>query len=128
MEFNEKTVNKNYIYKGKILNLRKDDIILPNGKPAVREVIEHSGGSAVLCEKDGKILLVKQLRYPYKEVIYERGKCMLCLTSEDTLKLHPGELTVDGGVIVNGNPYGISPVKFAKVTDIKPLFIKNNTI
>jgi hypothetical protein len=53
---------------------------------------------------------------------------MLCLTSEDTLKLHPGELTVDGGVIVNGNPYGISPVKFAKVTDIKPLFIKNNTI
>jgi hypothetical protein len=63
-----------------------------------------------------------------KEVIYDRGKCMLCLTSEDTLKLHPGELTVDGGVIVNGNPYGISPVKFAKVTDIKPLFIKNNTI
>lgn len=63
-----------------------------------------------------------------KEVIYERGKCMFCLTSEDTLKLHPGDLTVDGGVIVNGNPYGISPVKFARVTDITPLIIKNNTI
>ena len=53
---------------------------------------------------------------------------MLCLSSEDTLKLHPGDLIVDGGVIVNGNPYGIPPVKFAKVTDITPLIIKNNTI
>ena len=49
---------------------------------------------------------------------------MLCLSSEDTLKLHPGELTVDGGAIVNGNPYGIPPVTFARVSDITPLIIK----
>lgn len=61
----------------------------------------------------------------YNEVIYDKGKCMLCFNSEDTLKFHPGDLMVEGGVIVNGNPYGISPVKFAKVTDIKPLIIKN---
>ena len=71
MEFKEKTIKKTYIYKGKILSLRKDDIFLPNGSPAVREVIEHSGGSAIYCEKDGKILLVKQFRYPYKEELYE---------------------------------------------------------
>ena len=59
-----------------------------------------------------------------KEVIYDRGRCMLCLDSENTLKLHPGDLTVDGGVIVNGNPYGISPVKFATVTNVTPLIIK----
>mgnify|MGYP003302286147 CR=1 FL=1 len=63
-----------------------------------------------------------------KEVIYERGKCMLCLSSDDTLKLHTGDLVVDGGVIVNGNPYGLSPVNFAKVSNITPLIIKNNTI
>ncbi len=71
MQFNEKTVSKNYLYKGKIINVRKDEVILPNGAPAIREVVEHSGGSSVLCEKDGKILLVKQFRYPYKEEIYE---------------------------------------------------------
>lgn len=59
-----------------------------------------------------------------KEVIYDKGKCMLCLSSEDTLKLHPGDLVVDGGVVVNGNPYGISPVKFATVTNITPLVVK----
>ncbi len=71
MEFEEKTVKKNTLYTGKILNLRKDDVLLPNGKSAVREVIEHHGGSSILAEKDGKILLVRQFRYPYGEVIYE---------------------------------------------------------
>ena len=59
-----------------------------------------------------------------KEIIYDKGKCMLCFSSEDTLKFHPGEIVVEGGVIVNGNPYGISHVKFAKVTDVTPLIIK----
>lgn len=58
-----------------------------------------------------------------KEIIYEKGKCMLCLSSDDTLKFHPGDLVVEGGVIVNGNPYGIPPVNFAKVTDITPLIM-----
>ncbi len=71
MEFKETTVKKTYIYEGKILNLRKDDILLPDGRPAIREVIEHSGGSSILCEKDGKVAMVKQLRYPSGEVLYE---------------------------------------------------------
>ena len=64
----------------------------------------------------------------YKEVVYDKGKCMLCLSSEDTLKLHKGELVVDGGVIVNGNPYGLLSVKIANVSNVTPLIIKNNTI
>jgi ADP-ribose pyrophosphatase len=71
MEFKEQTLKKEYIYKGKILNVRKDDALLPNGKTAIREVIEHSGGSAILCEKDGKVLLVKQFRYPYAQELWE---------------------------------------------------------
>ena len=63
-----------------------------------------------------------------KEVIYDKGRCMLCLDSEDTLKLQPGELVTEGGVSVNGNLYGISPVKFASVTNITPLIVKNNNI
>lgn len=71
MNFKEKTVSKNYLYKGKILNLRKDDITLPNGKGAIREIVEHSGGSCIYCEKDNKVYLVKQFRYAYKEEIWE---------------------------------------------------------
>ena len=71
MDLTEKTVNKKYLYRGKILNLRVDDILLPDGKPSKREIVEHSGGSAVYCEKGGKVLFVKQFRYPYKKVLYE---------------------------------------------------------
>lgn len=59
-----------------------------------------------------------------KENIIQKGKCSLCLSSDDTLKLHPGELVVDGGVIINGNPYGVPQVNFAKVSNITPLIIK----
>jgi hypothetical protein len=59
-----------------------------------------------------------------KEVIYNKGKCMICLKSDETMKLHPGDIVAEGGVIVNGNPYGISPVKFATVTNVAPLIIK----
>ena len=97
MQFKEETVKKTYIHKGKILNLRKDDIVLPNGEPTVREVIEHSGGSAILCERDGKILLVKQFRYPYKEEIWEipAGKLNAGETPEQTALR---ELEEEGGV------------------------------
>lgn len=97
MEFNEKTVKKEYIYKGKILTVRKDDILLPNGNPAIREVVEHSGGSAIYCEKDGKVLLVKQFRYPYEQELYEipAGKLNEGETPEQTAIR---ELEEEGGI------------------------------
>ena len=71
MNFEEKTINKNTIYQGKILNLRKDEVSLCNGVKSIREIVEHSGGSCVLCEKDGKILFVKQYRYAYQKELLE---------------------------------------------------------
>lgn len=71
MDFEEKTLASEYVYKGRILNLRKDEIALSDGSRSVREIVEHSGGSCVLCVKDGKILLVKQFRYAYKKAIWE---------------------------------------------------------
>ena len=71
MDYTEKTVQKNYIYKGKILTLRKDDALLPDGKPCIREIIEHSGGACVLYVEENKVLLVRQYRYAYGENVYE---------------------------------------------------------
>ena len=71
MDLTERTVRKNYVYKGKIVNLRCDDAALPDGKPCKREMIEHPGGASVLCVIDGKIALVRQFRYAYGEAIYE---------------------------------------------------------
>ena len=97
MKFKEKTLKKEYIYNGKILAVRKDQVLLPNGNSAIREVVEHSGGSAIYCEKDGKILLVKQFRYPYKEELYEipAGKLNEGETPEQTAIR---ELEEEGGI------------------------------
>ncbi len=97
MEFEEKTLKENYLYKGKILNVRKDEITLPDGASAIREVVEHSGGSAIYCERDNKVLLVKQFRYPYKEILYEipAGKLN---AGEDPELTALRELEEEGGV------------------------------
>ena len=72
MNLEEKELSREYIYKGKIINMRRDTALLPDGREAFREVVEHPGGVAVaaLTEND-EILMVRQFRYPYKEVILE---------------------------------------------------------
>lgn len=72
MKLIETTVKKNYVYNGKIINVRRDEAALHNGKPCTREVVEHSGGVCVAALTDkGELLFVRQFRYPYGEVIIE---------------------------------------------------------
>ena len=72
MNLEEKIVKKNYIYEGKIINVRCDDAELPNGKPCIREVVEHPGGVCIAAlTDDDELLFVRQFRYPYFEVIAE---------------------------------------------------------
>ena len=72
MELTEKTLNEEYIYKGRIIKVRRDEVELPNGHKSLREVVEHSGGVCVLPLTDrDEVIFVRQFRYPYKEVILE---------------------------------------------------------
>lgn len=72
MELFEKTVKKNYVYEGRIINVRRDDAELHNGKPCVREVVEHNGGVCVAALTDNnELIFVRQFRYPYMEVVLE---------------------------------------------------------
>ena len=97
MDYVEKTVKKNYIYQGKIVSLRCDDALLPDGKPCKREIIEHSGGACVLYVEEGKVLLVRQFRYAYGESIYEipAGKLN---AGEDPMLAAKRELEEETGV------------------------------
>ena len=47
MELIEKTISSRTLYKGRILNLKVDEVTLPNGGTSVREVIAHGGAAAV---------------------------------------------------------------------------------
>lgn len=97
MDYVEKTVEKHYVYEGKIIKVRRDEAILPNGKPCIRELVEHSGGASVLYIEDGKVLLVRQFRYAYGESVYEipAGKLEY---GEDSKAAAARELEEEAGV------------------------------
>ena len=71
MDMIERTLKKNYVYQGKIISVRCDDALLPDGNPCKREIVEHSGGACVLYIENDAVLLVKQYRYAYGELLYE---------------------------------------------------------
>ena len=61
----EKTISQRRVYDGRILNVRVDEAVLPNGKTVTREVIEHHGACGIVAfDEDGKLLMVRQYRYP----------------------------------------------------------------
>lgn len=53
------------IYDGAILTLRVDDVRMPGGRIAQREVVEHFGAVAVVArDASGRIAMVRQYRHP----------------------------------------------------------------
>ncbi len=103
MSYEEKTVRRNYIYKGKIVNLRCDDALLPDGRPCTREVVEHPGGAAVLCVREGKVLLVRQFRYSYGEELLEIPAGKLDL-GEEPIRAAARELEEETGFTASLEP------------------------
>ncbi len=71
MKKEEKTVKSDLVFDGKVLHIYHDEIALPNGKKAMREIVKHNGGVCVLAIHNGKIPLVKQFRYAYKQEMFE---------------------------------------------------------
>lgn len=66
MDMRETRISGEYFFEGRIMKARVDEVRLPNGKQASREVCEHVGGVGVLpIDRDGNIILVRQFRYPF---------------------------------------------------------------
>ena len=60
------------IYNGKIVKLHVDKIQQASGRKTIREVVLHPGGvTAVPVLDDGRLLLIRQFRYPIGKYILE---------------------------------------------------------
>ena len=72
MDFSEKTLSETKGFDGKFIKASVYDVELSTGKKAIREVMHHPGGVVVVAQKDEHtILMVKQYRYPIKQVSLE---------------------------------------------------------
>ena len=68
----EKTSSSEIVFQGRLLDVRRDIVILPNGGNGIREWIKHPG--AVCCIPilpNGKIALIKQYRYSVRKMMIE---------------------------------------------------------
>lgn len=72
MELFEKTLRETTLFDGRIIRVHLDEVELPNGKHASREIVEHPGGVCVAALSDRDTLrFVRQFRYPYHKVLLE---------------------------------------------------------
>ena len=71
MNFEEKTLNSQIVYDGKVMTVIKDDIETSTGHKSFREVVIHNGGVVIVALKEDKILFVNQYRYPLKDTNLE---------------------------------------------------------
>jgi ADP-ribose pyrophosphatase len=97
MKFFEKQVETETVYKGVIVNIRRDIAELQNGNRAEREVVEHPGGVGIVAvTNDNKVLLVRQYRYPMEEEMLEIPAGKLD-NGEDPFKCAVRELSEETG-------------------------------
>ena len=72
MKMKEKLHKRVKVYSGNAVGFSADRIVLPDGKLATREYLEHPGAVAVIpFTKKGSLILVKQYRFPVGKITYE---------------------------------------------------------
>ena len=68
----EKTLQSHEVYSGRIIRVRNDEVLLPNGEHGWREVVDHPGGVGILAFDDqGRVALVRQFRYAVGQHLWE---------------------------------------------------------
>lgn len=78
-KFHEKELDEIYVpgsneevFSGRLLKVQRDHVTLPNGEDTTREYIRHPGAVAIVpVLADGKVVLVKQCRYPINTLLWE---------------------------------------------------------
>ena len=71
MEKKEKTLKSQSIYQGKVISVRKDEVLCPNGLTSLREIVSHHGGVGILVKINDKFIIERQYRYAFDEELYE---------------------------------------------------------
>ncbi len=105
----EERIDGEDVYSGKILKLEVDRVRLPNGHVTIREVVRHPGAVVVVpVLSDGRVVLVRQYRYPVAQVLLELPAG----------KLDPGEEPAACARRELGEEIGMSAARWASLGSI----------
>ncbi len=93
--------SRQVLYTGRIFDLIVDQVEYPDGTPGVREVVHHPGGAVVVpLLDDGRVIMVRQLRYPLGTRILELPAGKLA-PGEDPAVCAGRELTEETGWVAS---------------------------
>ncbi|QLY34476.1 NUDIX hydrolase [Nocardia huaxiensis] len=93
------TVSSRTVYSGAILALRLDQVAMPGGRVAEREVIEHHAAVAVAAlDADDNLVLINQYRHPIGRRLLELPAGLLDKQGEDPLEAAKRELAEETGL------------------------------
>ena len=106
MELIEQTLTREEIYRGVVLHVVRDTVLLPNGKEAPREYCIHPGAVAIvaLCD-DGTVLMERQYRHAHGRVFFEIPAGKLEGKEEPPLLAAARELREETGAVAGKYTY-----------------------
>lgn len=98
---NFKVTKSENIFNGVVFDVKLDILKYDSGNDGRREVIHHNGGAVILpITEDGKLVLIKQFRYPLQEILIEAPAGKLEI-DEDPMVCATRELTEETGYTAN---------------------------
>jgi 8-oxo-dGTP pyrophosphatase MutT (NUDIX family) len=87
------------IYRGKVMALRADEVVMPGGGAARREIIEHPGAVAIAAlDPDDRIMMIYQYRHALGRRLWEMPAGLLDVAGEDPLQTARRELREEAGL------------------------------
>lgn len=127
MKLKEKRLSSSLKFKGRIVNVVHDEVLLPDGQRSLREVITHPGGVCVAAlDEDGNFILVEQYRYAFQQTMLEfpAGKLE---PNEDPLSAAIRELEEETGYRAKDLiPLGLMYPSVGYLTEIIHLYFAPN--
>ncbi|MBC7544065.1 MAG: NUDIX hydrolase [Candidatus Sericytochromatia bacterium] len=70
-QLRETQLSSQVAFTGRMITVEVDQVRMPDGREATREIVRHPGAVAVIAVVDGQILFVKQYRHAVGDVLLE---------------------------------------------------------
>jgi 8-oxo-dGTP pyrophosphatase MutT (NUDIX family) len=87
------------VYTGRVMALRADEVLMPSGRVAVREIVEHPGAVAIAAlDADDRLMMIHQYRHAVGRRLWELPAGLLDVRGEDPLATAQRELAEETGL------------------------------